>query len=83
MKQEKEPIYGDNQGAIPNNYNRSKHINIKYNFIREKFNEQLIDIIYTPSNENATDLFTKALKRNKLEIFHKILFGTDGYEPGH
>ena len=74
------PIYGDNQGAIaliksPNNHTRSKHIDIKYHFIREKFHEQLIDVLYVPSNENIADLFTKPSTRNKLDTFNRTLFG--------
>ena len=56
-------IHGDNQGAIalvknPVSHNRSKHIDIKYHFIREKYSNGLIDLKYVPTNDNIADLMT-------------------------
>ena len=52
------PIHGDNQGAIalvknPIISNRSKHIDTKHHFIREKFSAKVIDI-YLMSTQTTT-----------------------------
>ena len=70
----------DNQGTIallknPIIKNRSKHINIKFHFIREKFNDGFLDIVYVPSADNVADLMTKAFTKSKLDHFRKTLFG--------
>src|SRR3954449_3272192 len=53
--QERTPIYGDNQGSIfigsnPVQDRRTKHIDTRYHFIREKIVE---------GNKNIADMFTK------------------------
>ena len=58
----------DNQSAIkliknPVFHRRSKHIDVVYHFIREKFEENIIDIKYVPSAEQVADIFTKALPK--------------------
>ena len=77
-----EPIllFGDNQGSLavvknPVKHNRTKHIDIKYHFIRDYFNSNIIDITYVPSEENVADAMTKPISRVKLEKFGKSLFG--------
>ena len=74
------PLHGDNQGAIalvknPIQHNRSKHIDIKFHFIREKYNQKLIEISYIPTGENIADVFTKPMTKPKLNTFSKIIFG--------
>jgi hypothetical protein len=56
----------DNQSAIklinnPVFHKKSKHIDVKFNFIREKVQQKLIVIKYVPSSEQLADIFTKAL----------------------
>ena len=77
-----EPIslYGDNQGAIalvknPVTHEKSKHIDIKFHFIREKFSEGLIQINHIPTGDNVADLMTKPSTHVKLNHFHGIMFG--------
>ena len=70
----------DNQGAIAlvKNcivHNRSKHIDIKYHFIRDKFVNGFIDMVYVPSESNVADLMTKPPTKHKLEVFRTMLFG--------
>ena len=74
------PIYGDNQGAIsliknPIVSNRSKHIDIKHHFLREKFTSNFITVTHVNTDENVADVFTKPVTRNKLSIFAEMLFG--------
>ena len=40
---------------------RSKHVEIKYHFIREKAKKNDIEIFYMPSEELMADTLTKAL----------------------
>ena len=73
-------IYGDNQGSLdmvknPVSNERSKHIDIKHHFIREKYSEGLIDVCYVPTGENLADIFTKPVTKPKLQKYQPILFG--------
>jgi Reverse transcriptase (RNA-dependent DNA polymerase). len=75
-------IFGDNQGAIaltknPEHHERSKHISIQWHFTREKVEEGLVDIRYTPTSKQVADGLTKALPRGPFETFRKAL----GLEP--
>ena len=70
----------DNQGAIalaknPVHHNRSKHIDIKYHFIRENVVNNNVSLIYVPSENNIADLMTKPASKVKLCKFRNSLFG--------
>ena len=59
-------IYEDNQGCIKLAQNsrcdaRTKHIDIRHHFIREKLDEKVIQLEYCPTNDNLADVFTKPL----------------------
>jgi reverse transcriptase-like protein/LTR polyprotein gag-polypeptide-like protein/gag-pre-integrase-like protein/Pol polyprotein len=59
-------LYMDNAGAIklgrnPEFHSRTKHIRIRYHWLREKVNEGELDIDFCPGSENKADLFTKPL----------------------
>jgi hypothetical protein len=61
----------DNQSAIalcknPVFHERSKHIDTKYHFIREKVEEGLIDVKYCGTNDQLADILTKPLARLKF-----------------
>jgi hypothetical protein len=68
----------DNQSAIalsknPVFYERSKHIDVRYHYIRECVNEGRIIIDYTATEEQLTDILTKALGRVRfLELCDRI-----------
>ena len=73
-------IHGDNQGSLelaqnPINHQKSKHIDIKHHFIREKCAGGEIELKYIPTAENIADLMTKAATKHKLDVFHQNLFG--------
>jgi hypothetical protein len=46
-------------------HERTKHIAIRYHFIGEKLEEGQISAEYVPTNEQITDVLTKALAREK------------------
>ena len=50
-------------------HGRSKHIDIKFHFIRNLVNEKEIVVDYCKTDEQVADIFTKALK---LETFVKL-----------
>lgn len=65
-------IYVDNQGAIKlivNNqiHSKSKHIDIKYMFVREVVQLGKVEIKYVRSEDNQADILTKALPRDRFE----------------
>ena len=73
-------IYGDNRGSLdivrnPVKHNRTKHIDIRYHFIRELYQSNIITVSHVASDENVADIMTKALPRFKYEKFHQPLFG--------
>ena len=73
-------MYNDSQGAIalvknPMKHTKSKHIDIRYHFIRECYENNNISIDYVPSNKNIADMFTKPPKKNMLIDFKEYLFG--------
>ena len=73
-------IYGDNQGSLdvvrnPVKHNRTKHIDIRFHFIRELYQSQIINVDHVGTDENVADVMTKAVPRHKLEKFHGVLFG--------
>ena len=80
IKEGKSLIMIDNQGAMnlaknPVQHQRSKHIDIKYHFIRSEIQEGRISLEYIPTEENVADLFTKPASRVKLESFRGIMLG--------
>jgi hypothetical protein len=66
------PIYCDNQGAIALTSNskfhaRTKHIDLRFHFVRSLVKSGVFDIQYCPTEENIADIFTKALPRPRLQ----------------
>lgn len=65
-------IYIDNQSAIklvknPEFHCRTKHIDVKFHFIREKYDNKEIDVEYICTRDQIADLFTKALPKERFE----------------
>ena len=70
-------VFADNQGAIalaknPIHHQRTKHIDIRYHFIRFDVEEGIVILEYVPTNENYADLFTKPLSGIKFTDFNSI-----------
>ena len=60
------PIYCDNQSAIamtgnPVQYLMTKHISIRYHFIREHVDEGTVELHFVPTDQQLADIFTKRL----------------------
>ena len=60
------PIYCDNQSAIdmtgnPVQHSLTKHISIRYHFIREHVMEGTIELHFVPTDQQLANIFTKPL----------------------
>jgi hypothetical protein len=69
-------ILVDNTGAIklannPEFHKRTKHIDIRYHFVRELLENNEIQIKYIPSKENLADSLTKTIPITQLEQWKK------------
>ena len=66
-------MYVDNQGAIalannPVHHKRSKHIDVKYHYVRLEIQYAIIELTYVPTDKNVADVFTKPATRVRLDI---------------
>jgi hypothetical protein len=71
-------LHSDNQGAIAlskdNKFHaRTKHIDVRYRFIREAVENGKLSVVYIPTDENPADIFTKALAKVKFGRFVELL----------
>ena len=65
-------LYVDNKATIsliknPVLHDRSKHIEIRFHYIRECTNQELIKIDFIQTEEQLGDIFTKSLAQVKFE----------------
>jgi hypothetical protein len=72
------PLCGDNQGSIftaanPVTEKRTKHIDIRYHFIREVIDRGIITLYFVETNNNPADMLTKNLVRDKFLTCRKTL----------
>ncbi|GKA75238.1 retrovirus-related pol polyprotein from transposon TNT 1-94, partial [Tanacetum coccineum] len=67
------PMYYDNKSAIALRCNsvqhsRSKHIDIRFHFIKEHVENGVIELYFVNTGYQLTDIFTKALARERIEF---------------
>ncbi|CAA7014800.1 unnamed protein product [Microthlaspi erraticum] len=72
------PILCDNKSAIaigrnPVQHRRTKHIEIKYHFVREAEHKGLIQLEYCKGEDQLADILTKALSVSRFEELRKKL----------
>lgn len=65
-------IHGDNQGSLnlarnPVYHGRTKHVEVRHHFIREKVASGEICLQFVPTEDQIADIFTKALGRVAFE----------------
>lgn len=71
-------IHCDNQGAIalaknPEFHARSKHIDIQWHYQRKRIEDGSVEFSYIQTEEKIADGLTKALTREKFQIFSRAL----------
>jgi hypothetical protein len=78
------PIHCDNTSAIsvsknPVLHSKTKHIPMKYHFLREQVTNRVVQLNYIPSTEQIADIFTKPLAATPfgylLQKLGVIIFG--------
>lgn len=74
-------IYEDNQPCIkiaenPINSDRTKHIHVRYFFVRERVQRNEITLEYMPTDRMLADCLTKSLEAPKVVAFRKVIMGT-------
>ena len=78
IQQEKFPILCDNKSAIniaKNHvqHSRTKHIDIRYHFIRELVESGEVCLIYVETENQHADILTKGLDSNRFEKLRRDL----------
>ena len=73
-------LYCDNQGALalaknPVPHQRSKHIDIKYHYVRSEIQRQFLHIVYVTSKDNLADIFTKPVPGPRMKAFIALILG--------
>src|ERR1700683_431275 len=71
-------LLSDNQGAIAlakstAYHAHTKHINIRYHFIRDTVERQAISLMYCPTEDMVADILTKAIPRQQFDKLHKLM----------
>lgn len=71
-------IYEDNQGSIalaknPEFHKRTKHIDIRYHFVREKVEDGQVVLEYCPTKDMKADMMTKPIPAPQFEHLRDML----------
>lgn len=76
-------VYYDNQSAIllenngrASSSKRTRHINIRYYFVKDKIDSGEIKIEYCPTKQMMADFFTKPLQGSPFLTFRNFIMNT-------
>nr|GEZ91037.1 retrovirus-related Pol polyprotein from transposon TNT 1-94 [Tanacetum cinerariifolium] len=69
---DKIPMYCDSKAVIaiscnPVQHSRTKHIDVRYHFIKEKVKKGIIELFFVETEYQLADLFTKALSEDRFK----------------
>ncbi|GKF65375.1 hypothetical protein Tco_0191892, partial [Tanacetum coccineum] len=72
------PLYCDNKSAIAiccNNVqnSRAKHIDVRYHFIKEQVENEIVELYFFRTEYQLADIFTKPLPRERFNFLIKKL----------
>ena len=72
-------LFCDSQSAIhlgknPTFHDRSKHIDVRYHWIRDMLDSKLLELEKIHINDNGSDMMTKTLPKGKFETC-RLIFG--------
>ena len=78
-------IYEDNQGCIalsenPVMHKRTKHIDVRHYFIRERVESGDIALKYVATKNQLADLLTKPLQRDAFQRLRDVVMGRSSIE---
>ena len=73
-------IFEDNQGCIalsdnPVSHKRTKHIDIRYHFIRERVASKEVELKYVATEDQLADLLTKGLPKPRVIALREPILG--------
>ncbi|GJY32480.1 integrase, catalytic region, zinc finger, CCHC-type containing protein [Tanacetum coccineum] len=76
--QGKIPLYSDSQSVIALSCNtvqhsKTKHIVVRYHFIKEQVENEVVELYFVRTDYQLADIFTKALARESFEFLIKRL----------
>ena len=71
-------LYGDNMGSLfwstsEVQEKQSKHIDIRYHYIRELIEQKQINLDWIDGTKNPADVLTKNLEKIKFSLFRSML----------
>ena len=74
------PLFNDNLGAAalaknPEHRGRTKHIEVRWHWIREVYQQGVIELPYIATGENLADGLTKPLGHGKFDVFSSSIVG--------
>nr|GFA09112.1 retrovirus-related Pol polyprotein from transposon TNT 1-94 [Tanacetum cinerariifolium] len=75
---DKMPMYCDSKASIaiscnPVQHSRTKHIDVRYHFIKEKVEKDIIELFFVRTKYQLADLFTKALPEERFKYLVRRL----------
>ena len=72
-------LYMDSKSAIslaenPVHHKRSKHIRVKYHWIREQVGDKVVKLVHVPTQDMVADIFTKGLgEKLHIQQFNEMM----------
>ena len=71
-------VYCDNSSVIdisknPVQHSKTKHIEIRYHFIRDLVERKIVTLEYIPTKCQNADIFTKPLDRSKFKTLRQVI----------
>ena len=71
-------VYCDNSSTIdisknPVQHSKTKHIEIRYHFIRDLVERKIVVLEYIPTERQNAEIFTKPFDRSKFETFRQVI----------
>ena len=73
-------IYEDNKGAVdlannPGYHSRTRHINVRYHFIRDHIKNSNIKVVSIPTKRQLANMFTKGVSRPEFTFQRDQILG--------